>query len=207
MAGLVTRREVPPPSYSDLFSADGVYENTSTASVGNFTAIPDVPLEATLSHESENKPLPPSYPSHVRINTTAIVETVQSTRVASPSSNQAFPPTTPNVPRGAETITALFYDVVQQPRKLLKKIAAVQRTDPELKEGADGKSTALALQTFPLPMDGSIYNIICYVSTGTPRPFVPTAMRRSVFEALHSLKHPSIRETRQLITTRFFGPV
>ena len=207
MAEVVTRREVPPPSYSDLFSADGVYENTSTATVGNFTAIPDVPLEAKLSHERENRPLPPSYPSHVRINTTAIVETVQSTRVASPSPNQAFPPTTPNVPREAETNT-LFYDVSQQPEILLE-IAAMQCTDPELqclKKCAAGRSTALVLQAVTLPLDGSIYNIICDVSTGTPRPFVPTAMRRSVFEALHSSTHPSIRETRQLITTRFFWP-
>ena len=44
------------------------------------------------------------------------------------------------------------------------------------------------------------------MSTGVPRPYVPHKFRRNVFDSLHSLGHPSIRETQKSITERYVCP-
>ncbi len=45
--------------------------------------------------------------------------------------------------------------------------------------------------------------LLCDISTGRPRPYVPPAWRKRVFEALHSLSHPGAKGSRKLITSRF----
>ena len=39
------------------------------------------------------------------------------------------------------------------------------------------------------------------MATGTPRPFVPSSLRQSVFRALHTLSHPGIRASQRLLTS------
>uniref|UniRef100_A0A1X7VKM7 Reverse transcriptase n=1 Tax=Amphimedon queenslandica TaxID=400682 RepID=A0A1X7VKM7_AMPQE len=63
---------------------------------------------------------------------------------------------------------------------------------------------SLILQPFSLPQCN--YAIICDVSQDTPRPVVPPSFRRSVFDTLHSLSHPGIRATQQLISAHFVWP-
>ena len=46
-------------------------------------------------------------------------------------------------------------------------------------------------------------SLLCDISTGSPRPFVPKSFRRNIFEMIHSLSHPSIRATVQLVTEKF----
>jgi transposase InsO family protein len=46
----------------------------------------------------------------------------------------------------------------------------------------------------------------CDVSTGRPRPFLPSAFRRPVFDRLHGLSHPGGRATFRLISQRFVWP-
>ena len=49
-------------------------------------------------------------------------------------------------------------------------------------------------------MKGSIHpsiylsTLLCDISQGHPRPVVPLAMRRAIFDKLHSLSHPDIKE-------------
>jgi hypothetical protein len=43
----------------------------------------------------------------------------------------------------------------------------------------------------------------CDVSRGAARPLVPALHRRAVFDAVHSLAHPGIRASRQLVTQWF----
>ena len=43
----------------------------------------------------------------------------------------------------------------------------------------------------------------CDVSSGQPRPIVPSSWRRKVFEVVHNLSHPSIRVTCTLVTRKF----
>ena len=49
-------------------------------------------------------------------------------------------------------------------------------------------------------------SIIVDVSNGPARPFVPTAWRRKVFDAIHGLGHPGVERTRQTITAKFVWP-
>jgi len=41
---------------------------------------------------------------------------------------------------------------------------------------------------------------------GTSRPYMPEQFQHKVFDSLHSLPHPKIRATKQLVTERFFWP-
>lgn len=48
--------------------------------------------------------------------------------------------------------------------------------------------------------------ITCEVSTANPRPFLPTRYRFAAFKAQHDLCHPGIRNTRKIVTSKFFWP-
>ena len=47
--------------------------------------------------------------------------------------------------------------------------------------------------------------ILCDTSTGPPRPLVPYAWRRPVFDSLHGLSHPGIRATTPCLAMRVAG--
>ena len=85
-------------------------------------------------------------------------------------------------------------------------MAVAQRQDPELKALQQSPSSASTLQLSTVPHLTSPTTLICDMSTGSPRPFVPTDFRRTVFHSLHSLSHPAIRATQQLISARFVWP-
>ena len=68
----------------------------------------------------------------------------------------------------------------------------------------NSSSTTLQFKTLPLPASSS--TVICDMSTGVPRPFVPAILRRTVFTALHSLSRPGVQATQQLISQRFVWP-
>ncbi len=82
-------------------------------------------------------------------------------------------------------------------------IAQAQHEDEELRQ-LQASPSSLVLQSIPLPT--SNVAIVCDVSTGVPRPFIPASFQRTVFDALHSLSHPGIRATRRLLTTRYVWP-
>ncbi len=82
-------------------------------------------------------------------------------------------------------------------------MAEAQVNDPDLTKLQSDSS--LKLQRIPLALsDGGF--IICDMSTGTPRPFVPECFRRPIFDSLHSLSHPGIRATQRMLTSRFVWP-
>lgn len=86
------------------------------------------------------------------------------------------------------------------------KLAKAQFKDDELNKLINNPSSAtnstFKLEFFQFP-DLSLY---CETSTGKNRPFVPTIMRRLVFDTLHNISHPSIRATRKLVSDRYFWP-
>ena len=65
----------------------------------------------------------------------------------------------------------------------------------------DHTPSGLDLQTIAFGPSGVA--LLCDVSTGQPRPVVPSMFRRQVFDAVHGLAHPSVRATRSLITSKF----
>ena len=82
-------------------------------------------------------------------------------------------------------------------------ISAAQRDDPELTQ-LQSSSTSLKFQSISLPTSNNL--IVCDVTTGVPRPFIPKQFRRKIFDSLHSLSHPGIRATQKLITDRYVWP-
>ena len=94
-------------------------------------------------------------------------------------------------------------DAVVPPTVDFKDIAAAQQHDTELQQ-LQSSSTSLQLQSVPLPT--SNITLVCDMSTGAPRPYIPSELRRTVFDALHSLSHPGVRATQRLITARYVWP-
>ncbi len=86
-----------------------------------------------------------------------------------------------------------------------KDMAAAQATDEDIiRLQSVPTSSSLQLEARPLPMSDS--TILCDTSTGVARPVVPKDYRRTVFNSLHNLSHPSIRATQRLLTARFVWP-
>jgi len=81
-------------------------------------------------------------------------------------------------------------------------MATAQMGDPAL--GHLQENTSLDLKLVPLPF--AEVTLMCDMSTGTPRPWVPHAFRRPVFDSLHGLSHPGIRATQKLVTARYVWP-
>lgn len=62
-------------------------------------------------------------------------------------------------------------------------------------------TTGMVLEEIPFGPTNT--KLLCDISTGRPRPVVPTTWRRRVFDAIHNLSHPSIRATHTLIASKF----
>ena len=82
-------------------------------------------------------------------------------------------------------------------------IAQAQQDEEELRK-LQVSPSSLVLQSVPIPTSNA--TIVCDVSTGVPRPFIPADFRRTVFDALHSLSHPGICATQRLLTARYVWP-
>ncbi|GFT40542.1 transposon Tf2-8 polyprotein [Trichonephila clavipes] len=82
-------------------------------------------------------------------------------------------------------------------------IAETQQTDQELHTLiASGISLELKKVTFP----NSSTEIMCDLSTGTSRPYIPKQHRQDVFSVMHHLSHPGIRRSVHLMKQRFVWP-
>ncbi|GFT72366.1 transposon Tf2-11 polyprotein [Trichonephila clavipes] len=82
-------------------------------------------------------------------------------------------------------------------------IAETQQTDQELHTLiASGTFLELKKVTFP----NSSTEIMCDLSTGTARPYIPKQHRQDVFSAMHNLSHPGIRRSVHLMKQRFVWP-
>ena len=84
------------------------------------------------------------------------------------------------------------------------KFAEAQRCDSDLAACRTNSKSSLCFKEVALPM--ATVPIVCDMSTGTPRPFVPLQFRRAVFDSLHALAHPGIRASRKLISARYVWP-
>ena len=61
-------------------------------------------------------------------------------------------------------------------------LATAQAADPEIKAL---RTAPTSLQFEDKQLQGTSHTIVCDVSTGTPRPYVPTKLRKRLFENLH----------------------
>nr|CDS33814.2 gag pol polyprotein [Hymenolepis microstoma] len=99
----------------------------------------------------------------------------------------------------AEAMSRMELDQIALHFLDMKALASEQRPDPDFMEIAYNPS--LHFQT--LPLSDSDTGILCDVSTGRPRLFVPQAYCRKIFDHFHGLSHPSTRATTKLIADRF----
>lgn len=79
-----------------------------------------------------------------------------------------------------------------------------QQLDENLNTLVTSSNLKCNLKEIPIPTLN--FKIWCDVSGHSSRPYVPISMRKSIFEKLHSLSHPSVRATRRLIITKYFWP-
>ncbi|XP_043212819.1 uncharacterized protein LOC122376896 [Amphibalanus amphitrite] len=99
----------------------------------------------------------------------------------------APPSTTPTASVNAATVDAAD----------LHAIAEAQRDDQETAAYSD------RLTPFPLSAD---LTVLCDTTLTLPRPFVPVPLRTHVFEQVHSLAHPGVKASLQLVKSRYFWP-
>ena len=92
----------------------------------------------------------------------------------------------------------------QPPTVDFAAMAKTQATDPQIRALQSSPLSTLVVEAVPLA--NSSTPLHCDTSTGTQRPLVPLAWRRTVFDSLHGLSHPGIRATQKLITARFVWP-
>ncbi|CAH8647289.1 unnamed protein product [Schistosoma intercalatum] len=102
----------------------------------------------------------------------------------------------------ADALSRIPMNAVTLPVLDLPAMAAAQANDPSCTEAPH--STSLQYQEVPLATTSG--TILCDTSTGLPRPIVPSAYRRLVFDALHGLSHPGIAATLRLIAARYVWP-
>ena len=81
-----------------------------------------------------------------------------------------------------------------------QKFVSLQNSCPSVKWMATSKS----LNVVSIPVQG--LQLLCDISTGSPRPLVPEALRYELFLSLHQVSHPGIRGTRRILSSRFVWP-
>lgn len=82
-------------------------------------------------------------------------------------------------------------------------MALDQAADTEIK---DYRSAPTALKLEDVVFDEADATLLCDISTGQPRPMVPAAWRRRVFDTIHGLSHPGVKASTKLVGAKFVWP-
>lgn len=87
----------------------------------------------------------------------------------------------------------------------LKSLIELQKDDDELKKliARRTDNSTYILKEIQIPLLGKLW---CETSTNKERPYVPKPLTRVVYDRLHSLSHPGIRASKNLIVNRYFWP-
>lgn len=101
----------------------------------------------------------------------------------------------------ADTFSRIHLDVMSS-ADLLRELVKAQKTDTELASLKDNNSAGFKLELIRFPD----FSVVCEVSTGRHRPFVPLNFRRPLFDSLHGVAHGGVRATRRLVADRYFWP-
>lgn len=84
----------------------------------------------------------------------------------------------------------------------LPTLAAAQKKDKELAELLKSENS---LNLKPVAIPGSDLEIYCDDSL-KPRPYVPEAFRKTIFDSLHNLSHPGTKASARLVSSRYVWP-
>ncbi|GFU99688.1 transposon Ty3-G Gag-Pol polyprotein [Trichonephila clavipes] len=91
----------------------------------------------------------------------------------------------------ADALSRIEMDsITKSPVLNFKEFVLAQKNDPDLQKfhQTDGSSLKLEQKPYQTPN----CNLLCDISTGVPRPFVPASFRRELFNHLHNFSHPGI---------------
>ena len=102
----------------------------------------------------------------------------------------------------ADALSRIPVSSIQTNSLDLKEMAELQRNDLDLENARQSSNLKLADR----PLLTGPGTIVCDTSLPNDRPFVPTLMRRKVYEHLHQLSHPGANATVKLIAERFVWP-
>jgi len=80
------------------------------------------------------------------------------------------------------------------------QLAKEQQQDPET---SACHTSITSLKWKDVPVDEAGTTILCDISTGRPRPWVPASLRCHIFSLIHGLSHPSRRATACLLKQKF----
>ena len=83
----------------------------------------------------------------------------------------------------------------------LHQLAVDQQDDPQLQHLR--LSPTCSLQWWEVSLPSARQRLVCDFSTGTPRPYLPPAYRRAVFNSLHNTTHPGILASRHLVAFKY----
>ena len=82
------------------------------------------------------------------------------------------------------------------------KIASQQPLDPEYQRLKNDERSGLNFKS----IDIGRHHLIVDISNGFPRPYIPYASRRQIFDAFHGLGHPGVERTRKTICAKVIWP-
>lgn len=107
---------------------------------------------------------------------------------------------------GDQNITADFLSRIDQigssPAINYKRIAELQRDDPEIKQIMNGEIKK-SLKLKQMLSNDSTHPIFCDISTNKIRPYIPKQYRQEILYKIHGIAHPGNRGTTKLMTERF----
>ncbi|GBO33893.1 Transposon Ty3-I Gag-Pol polyprotein [Araneus ventricosus] len=105
----------------------------------------------------------------------------------------------------ADALSRIEVDsITKSPILNFKEFARVQKDDSDIQKFLHNDASSLQLEL--KPCQTSNCNLLCDISTGVPRPFVPTSFRKLIFDHLHNLAHPGIAASTKLISARYVWP-
>lgn len=107
----------------------------------------------------------------------------------------------------ADTLSRSNIDVINITQLDFHTLAKEQSEDDELpkllhKNQQNSTQSFFNLKKIHIPLED--LDIWCETSTGVNRPYIPETLRRTAFNTVHNLSHPSIRVTRKLISSKYF---
>ena len=103
----------------------------------------------------------------------------------------------------ADTLSRV--SALQMPTELdLKELAQLQQDDKELQTLLNDKTTSCKLSKMILGSQET--PVFVETSTENTRLYIPTSLRRRIFDMVHKLSHPSSKITAKTIRQRYFWP-
>lgn len=104
----------------------------------------------------------------------------------------------------ADCMSRLGMDAIDFLTPNLEELAKIQENDPELAQLRTNPPQGFSFKLERVNIPASDKALWCETSTGKNRPFIPESIRKRVFNSLHNVSHPSVRNSKRRVTERYF---